>query len=462
MEVIENSKNKNERPLCRSAVIRITVLLLTIASISPSRAKADVVTDWNQIMVQTIITGKTSSVVSSRVTAIVEAAVFDAVNGIERRYTPIHVGFAAPAGASERAAAVQAAYATLVVLYPSQKPALDEQLQASLAGIASDLAEENSVSIARGIQWGQTVANDIMAWRSTDGFTPPPPPFLGGLGIGEWRPTPPDFLPGAVPQFAYLTPWAINSPSQFRPAGPAALTSDQYTTVFNEVKTMGSAFGSPRTADQTELAIFWTGNTPGYWNRIARTISSQHNMVLSENARMFALLNIAMADAAIACWEAKYHYVFWRPITAIALAGLDGNPATDADSTWTPLLVLTPNFPEYPSGHSTVSAAAATVLTAYFGNATSFSIDSEKLPGVLRSFSSFSQTVLEINDARVFGGIHFRNACLDGNAVGRAVASYALQHAAQSLHGQRVGQISHNHGSGTVAGEGEGGDAGNF
>src|SRR5260370_3671036 len=218
---------------------------------------------------------------------------------------------------------------------------------------------------------------------------------------------------------------------------------------------MGIAFGSHRTADQTELAIFWTPNTPGAWNRIARTISSQRNLVLSDNARLFALLNIAMADAGIACWEAKYHYVFWRPITAIALADLDGNPATDAAPTWTPLLVITPNFPEYPSGHSTVSAAAAAVLSAYFGNATPFSIDSEKLPGVSRSFSSFSQAVLEINDARVFGGIHFRNACVDGNTLGRSVAGYALQNAAQSLNGKRTGQISHNHSSGTVAGDGE-------
>ena len=264
---------------CKSVfVFRMTVLLLATVVITPGQLNADVVTDWNQIMVQTVVTGTPSSLVSTRITAIVEAAVFDAVNGIERRYTPIHVDFAATAGASKRAAAVQAAYATLVVLYPSQKTALDAKRQASLAGIASNSAEENSVSIALGIQWGQTVANDIMAWRSTDGFTPPPPPFLGGLAIGEWRPTPPDFSPGAGPQFAYMTPWAISSPSQFRPAAPPALTSGLYATVFNEVKTMGSAFGSARTADQTELAIFWTSNTPGSWNRIARALSSQRNL----------------------------------------------------------------------------------------------------------------------------------------------------------------------------------------
>jgi hypothetical protein len=178
------------------AVVRITLVVLAIAFGLLSRSQADEVTDWNQIMVQTVLNGKTSPVVSTRVTAIVEAAVFDAVNGIERRYTPIHVDFAAPAGASKRAAAVQAAYATLVVLYPGQKDVLDTELKASLAGIASGSAVENSQSIALGVQWGQTVANDIMAWRSTDGFTPAPPPFVGGLAIGEWRPTPPDLHPG--------------------------------------------------------------------------------------------------------------------------------------------------------------------------------------------------------------------------------------------------------------------------
>jgi hypothetical protein len=448
-----------------SAVLEIGLIVLLVVAAVPSRMKADEVTDWNQIMVQTVLNGKTSPVVSTRVTAIVEAAVFDAVNGIERRYSPIHVDFAAPSGASKRAAAVQAAYATLVVLYPGQKGALDADLQASLAGIASGPAAENSQSISRGIQWGQAVADDVMAWRSTDGFAPPPPPFVGGLAIGEWRPTPPDFSPGAVPQLAHVTPWAMNSPSQFRTAGPPALASDRYTGVFDEVKQMGSATGSQRTADQTELALFWNGNTPGYWNRIARAVSAERKLTLSENAHLFGLLNVAMADAAIACWDAKYYYVFWRPITAIVLADLDGNPATMADPAWIPLLQtvppgITPNFPEYPSGHSTVSAAAAGILAAAFGDNTSFSVDSEKLPGVLRSFQSFSQSVLEINNARVFGGIHFRNACVDGNVIGQNVADFVLQNAAQSLHGQRVGQMNHEHGNGTVSGEGENADLG--
>jgi membrane-associated phospholipid phosphatase len=238
------------------------------------------------------------------------------------------------------------------------------------------------------------------------------------------------------------------------------LTTDAYTAVFNETKNMGSAASLTRTDDGTQLALFWNGNTPAYWNRIAGTISAERHLTLSDNARLFALLNITMADAAIACWDAKYTYVFWRPITAITLADLDGNPDTDVDTSWIPLLQtvppgITPNHPEYPSGHSTVSSSAATVLAAYFGDATPFSIDSEKLPGVLRSFPSFSQAVLEINNARVFGGIHFRTACLTGNAVGQAVANFIVSHAMLSVNGQRRGQISHAHGNGSVEGDGE-------
>jgi membrane-associated phospholipid phosphatase len=187
-----------------------------------------------------------------------------------------------------------------------------------------------------------------------------------------------------------------------------------------------------RTDEQTLVALFWAGNTPGYWNRIAGTVVSRHpQLSLVRKARIFALLNLAMADAAIACWDAKYHYQFWRPITAITNADLDGNPATEIDPDWTPLLGVTPAHPEYVSGHSTISAAAAAVLGGMFGDGTSFRIDSERLPGVWRHFSSFSSAVLEVNNARVFAGIHYRSSCLDGNKVGRAVAQFLMDHSMQ-------------------------------
>jgi len=391
--------------------------------------RADVVTDWNRIMAQTVLAAKTSPLVTTRVVAIVQAAVFDAVNGIERRFTPIHVQPGAPRGASRRAAAIQAAYATLVALYPAQKDTLDAQRTASLQAITDDGNSEDSQSIARGIAWGQAVADAILAWRNTDGFTPPPPLFLGGDAVGEWRPTPPGFLPGAGPQFATMTPWVIAAPDQFRPAGPAALDSDQYAADFNEVKSIGSSTSTTRTAFQTEVAKFWAGNTALFWNRIALTMAARNNTSLSQNARLFAVLNVAMADAAIACWDAKYTYVFWRPITAIQLADTDGNPATDPDPSWAPLLV-TPNFPEYPSAHATVSPAAAVVLQSLIGDSGHFTLDSEILPGVLHTFNSFAEAADEAFVARIYGGIHFRTSCRDGHQLGVAVGNYVVANAA--------------------------------
>jgi hypothetical protein len=273
----------------------------------------------------------------TRVGAIVQSAVYDAVNGIEGRYAPIHVPPAAEPGASQRAAVVLAAYTTLVSIYPSQKTTFDQDLTASLISIASGSAAENSVSIARGATWGQTVANAILAWRSTDGFTPPPPPFFGGSAPSVWRPTPPAFQPAAGVQFSYMAPWAIQTPYQFRPSGPPALTSPQYTADFNEVEAWGSIGSSLRTPDQTLLAQFWQSATPNYlFNHAALQLADARHATFSEKSRLLAVLDVAMADADIACWDAKFHYVFWRPVTAIQFADTDDNPATQADTEWTP------------------------------------------------------------------------------------------------------------------------------
>ena len=399
-------------------------------------AKADEVTDWNQQLEQALLTANTSPIVSTRTSAIVHAAIFDAVNGIERRYTPIHVESTAPRGSSRRAAAVQAAYATLVSLFPAQSVNLAAARDASLASIANDEGVESSQSIALGIEWGQAVAEDILLWRSTDGFTPAPPPFLGGLALGQWRPTPPGFASGAGVQFAYMTPWALSFQAQFRPPGPPALTSDQYADDFNEVKEIGRNTSATRTADQTQIAVFWNGNTAVSWNRVARTVSADRHLTLSDNARLFGLLNVAMADAVISCWEAKYYYVFWRPITAIVLADTDLNPETISDASWLPRLT-TPAHPEYPSGHSTVSGAAATVLADYFGDDSLFSLESETLPGVTRFYTGFSNAADEANNSRVYGGIHFRSACRDGRLGGNSIGSFVSANVAQPIHGSR-------------------------
>jgi hypothetical protein len=393
-------------------------------------ARADEVTDWHEHLLTSLVTAASNPLVSGRDAALVSASVFDAVNGIERRYAPIHVSADAPRGASKRAAAVEAAYTILVSRYPAQATDLNAKRTASLAAIG-----DSGKSIERGLAWGHEVAVAILDWRSTDGFTSPPPPFLGGSDVGQWRPTPPGFAPGLMPQFATMTPWGIGAPDQFRPDGPLALDSDQYTEEFDEVKTMGSLNSTLRSADQTDACRFWQASTPAFlWNRVALDLIAAGDDDLSDHARLLALMNLATADAQIACWDSKYFFEFWRPVTAIRLADTDGNDDTVVDTEWTPLLV-TPPFPEYTSGHSCASSGAATVLAAYFGDATSFTVKSQTDLGWTRSFSSFSASLVEVADARVFAGIHFRTACAVGVEMGAGVAEYVMGNLMERLHG---------------------------
>jgi len=408
----------------------IAVALALGALTAPSLLRADVVTDWNQNTLTAVFTAKLGPVPSSRVAAMVQLAVFDAVNGVYKRYEPIHVPPTATPGTSARAAAAQAAHDILVNLFPLQQATLDAQLAASIAQLVDDDDSWPGRAVERGLAWGQYVAGQIWTWRRSDGFTAVVPPFLGGTNPGEWRPTPPTFAPGTNPQVAVMNTWAIASHSEFRPSGPPELESTQYAEDYNEIKLMGSATSTIRTADQTQFSIFWAGNTIGFWNRTALQVAAPMDFSLLQNARLLAQLNLALADASICCWDAKYAYVFWRPITAIALGDTDSNDATTADPTWTPLLV-TPPFPDYPSNHAAQTGAAAEVLSSWFGDGTAFSITSETLPGVTRSFTSFSQATDELNDARVFAGIHFRTAVNVGRELGREVAEYVLDKALQ-------------------------------
>jgi len=422
-----------------SRLISVCALLLIGIAATPSPSAAaprDPVLAWINIMNDTVLAGGTPPFFTSRIAAMVSASVFDAVNGIDPRYRPIHVRPNAPNGASPRAAAIEAAYVILADAYPKQAPALSTQVKASLAALA---LTESARSISDGAAWGQAVANAIWAWRQTDGFAPPPAPFEGVLAIagtpaaaGYWLPTPPLNAPGAGIQLATMTPWILVRASQFRLPPPYSLSSAQYAADLNETKTVGTFSGSPRTADQSELALFWQSNTPLTWNRVAAQISIERSLSFHENVHLFALLNVTMADAVIAGWDSKYRYSFWRPITAIR----EGLTPTDADPTWEPWLDFfkpgTPAFPEYPSAHSSISGSAAFILASNFGDNTSFTVTSESRPGT-RSFSSFSSAVSEIADARVFGGIHFRTSCVLGNTLGRNVANFVARHAMHRL-----------------------------
>jgi hypothetical protein len=427
----------SQRPRVRLWLMFAAFLFTQMITVSASAS--DPVLDWIAITNDTVLSTRANPLFTARVISQVSASVFDAVNGIEPRYHPLFVRPEAPRHASAGAAAVQAAYAILVKFYPALKPSLQVQRDASIAALG---AGESPESILDGMIWGQKVADAIWNWRRTDGFAPPPPPFFGVVSIagtpaavGLWRPTPKLNLPGAGTQFATTTPWVLKRASQFRLLPPYALTSAGYASDYNETKTMGAYGSKSRSHDQSELVLFWAGNAPLFWDRIAAQVAASRSLTLSQNAHLFAQLNISIADGGFAVFDTKYRYLFWRPITAIHEGDADGNPATDPDPAWTPWLdsvpAGTPAHPEYPSAHATVSGAAAYVLAATFGDETPFTVTSDARPGT-RSFPSFSAAVAEIADARVFGGIHFRTSCVLGNAQGRAVAEYVLRHAMQA------------------------------
>jgi hypothetical protein len=446
----------------RIATLSVALLLVVV---STSGAQADEVTDWNQTMLRSALVAGSSPLAMSRVAALVQAAVFDAVNGIDARYTPMYVNPAAPAGASRRAAVVQAAYVMLSRLYgtgaatPSgaQQVTLDARRTVALTDIAGN---ESGASIASGIAWGQFVADQIWLVRSTDGSSTTAP-FPDNPAIGQWRRTPNLPVSAALSapgvgylQFSAQTPWVMNSPLQFRPGPPPAVTSVQYAREFNETKAMGSFSSTARTPDQTIYSLFWNSGTATYiWNRVALSLIDRRGKDydgrkdrddrddlqgfwddgrrgrrngLLENARLLGALDVAMADAAIGCWDAKYEHHFWRPITAIRDLADDGNPATTPDPTWVPMFA-TPGHPEYPSGHSCISGAAAVVLAREFGERTAFTAESDLMVGVTRSYRSFSAALDEVKNARIFSGIHFRTACDVGQALGAAVARLVLE-----------------------------------
>ncbi|MBL8896138.1 MAG: vanadium-dependent haloperoxidase [Planctomycetes bacterium] len=390
-------------------------------------ASADVVTDWNGAALQAIRAGNTPPPAASRNLAILHCSVYDAVNGIERLHAPYLVNQRGPRRASREAAASSAARDVLAALYPAQLASFDALNGTILGGIPAGSAKDE------GVAWGQEVAAAMLAARANDGSSPQPA-YPGSTDPGKWRPTV-SFggvvRPALLPGWGNVAPFGVRSGSQFRPPAPPRLRSFNYVLDWLEVEALGEANSSARTADQTEIARFWgygpgTATPPGHWNQIALNVSDDQGLSLSENARLFALINIAMADAAIVSWDCKYVYGLWRPITAVQLADTDGNPFTAADPNWTPLLA-TPPFPEYTSGHSTFSAAAAGVLRRFFGtDRIAFRVGSDDLPGVERSYDSFSHAAFESGKSRIYGGIHFQSANFWGLHTGRLVSLYVM------------------------------------
>lgn len=377
------------------------------------------VIEWNRTLLTIVRTpgAQPGTIHSTRNFAILHAAVYDAVNNIEPKFSPYLVSLEdVPRSASKIAASDAAAHDVLVALYPAFQASLDAELQQDLA----QLPDSNRA--AQGVAVGKAVAAQLLAARSIDGANLIPPSYVPGTQPGDYQLTPPNFAPADFTQWPQVTPFALQRANEFRPAPPPALTSDTYTQVFNEVKDLGFINSSTRTADQTQIGKFWNGNIQDFWNEIAQTAAIAHHLDLERSARLFALLNISLADTTIAFFEAKYTYNFWRPVTAVRLADTDGNPQTDPDPSWLPLTTKTAPDPSYPGAHSAISKAGATVLSFYFGDRFTFDVTSESLAGVTRHFTSFSAAAEEAGLSRIFAGQHFRSDHVAGKRLGEQVA----------------------------------------
>src|SRR5690242_308434 len=401
--------------------------LQAVTAVAPS---VNPVVQWNRILLQIVRTpgAQPATVHPTRSFAILHAAIDDAVNSIGRTYTPYVVrlrgaGAGAPRSASQDAAAAAAAHDVLVALYPSLRAQLDTQQQHSLAQVPDG---EHKTA---GVRIGQTVAASILSRRSNDRSDAQPIPYVFGTAPGDYQSTPPNFPP--QPQFTHwsrVMPFALRRANQFRPGPPPVLTSDAYSDGFNEVKSFGVANSTLASADQALTGRFWNGAIQNYWNEIAQTASVAHHLTTVQTARLFALLNLTLADAVIAFYDAKYTYNFWRPVTAIRAAGTDNNPDTTADPSWLPEVGNTTPDPSYPGAHAVISAAGARVLVFFFKrNAFDINVTSEVMPGVERSFESFSAAAEEATLSRIFAGVHFRSDLTKGQRLGREVAHFVVE-----------------------------------
>lgn len=385
-----------------------------------SERRPDRVLLWNEHALEAIRRDRTAPPVAARNLAILHTAVADAVNVIYQEYQPYRVKLRAVKDIDPHATVCVTAHRVLVKLHPRQRDRLDRLLERDLATLPAGEAKSRAISL------GRHVADRLLAWRQDD-LLPRATSYRPSSEVGLWRRTPPGFAAPLMPEWGKARPFGVRNFRAFDPPEPPRLTSEEYTRDFNEVKDLGGRDSEKRSAEQAIIAWFWRGGggtctPPGHWNQIAAEVALERQLTLPENARLFALLNIALADAGIACWECKYRFRLWRPVTAIHEADRDGNPGTHRDRRWEPLLD-TPPFPSYTSGHSTFSGAAAAILEQFFGtDRVAFSIGSDDFPGTRRKFRSFTQAANEAGRSRIYGGIHYECDNREGLALGRAVA----------------------------------------
>jgi len=388
-------------------------------------ATVNPVVRWNRTLLVIVRTkgAQPATVHPTRSFAIMHAAMYDAVNAIDRSHEPYLVELErVPAAASQDAAASVAAHDVLSALYPAFQTTLDSQLSEELAGLPADARRTQGEAV------GHAVAAAVLDLRRDDGSAAQPIPFVFINAPGRYQSTPPNFPP--EPQFthwSHVTPFVLRRADQFRPAPPPALTSDAYGDSFNQVRTLGIADSTAATPAEKLIGRFWNGAIQNYWNEIAQTATLRQGLTTANSARLFALLNLSLADSVIAFYDAKYTYNFWRPVTAIRAAALRTNPATQPDPNWLPEAAKTPNDPSYPGAHAAISAAAQAVLVAFFDkDDISLNVTSEVLPGTERHFESFSAAEREASLSRIFAGVHFSTDEQAGEILGRRVADFVI------------------------------------
>ena len=416
----------------RAARTISTIIFVSIFLLNTHSVKADVISDWNALAVQATITGNRPGPTGVVDLAIVHAAMYDAVQAIEKRYEPYYAEVPGATG-NPIAAAARAARDVLINRFQSQADTINMNYQQYLItrGIP-----ENDPGVAVGI----AAAATINAMRACDGAFPagPQTPFLGGTGIGVWRPTPPANQPMQAPWLANVTPFFMTRPSQFRSDPHPAVTSRQYARDYIEVKAVGALNGSTRTPDQTDIAHFFAGNTLVIWNRALRDISNANVSSVAESSRLFALAEMSVADALIASWNDKTHFVFWRPITAIHEGENDGNPTTTGDPGWQSLIV-TPPYPDYSSGAVNFATAMTKSIEHFFEtDMITFSVTTTNTGPTVedtRTYTRLSDAAEDVVDARVYSGIHFRFADEAARKQGRGIALWGFRNYLRPLRG---------------------------
>jgi len=399
----------------------------TPASADVAAGSPDAVIQWNKALLTIVRTpgAQPATIHATRSFAIMHAAVYDAVNSIDgtHRAYLVRIERVSP-HASQEAAVAAAAHEVLVSLYPTFQATLDTQYEQAIGMIPDGTDKTNGIDV------GTAVAEAILTLRGDDGSGATPIPYVFGNAPGDYQSTPPNFpKQPQLTHWSHVTPFGINAAGQFRPGPPPALTSAEYTDVFNEVKSLGIKNSTTATADQQLIGRFWNGAIQNYWNEITQTAAQARHLSTAQTARVFALLNITFADEVIAFYDAKYTYNFWRPVTAIRAADTDGNPQTLADPNWLPEAGNTAPDPSYPGAHATISAGGAFVLSSFFAvKAFHVDVTSEVLPGIVRSFDSFAAIEQEASVSRVYAGQHFRSDENAGEGLGRAVADFVVDH----------------------------------